>query len=129
LRCAGATSIREALLGTGFPYDRGTPLARQLRIFERLMTRPAHDIRRDGSAAVDLCHVAIGRTDGFWEVGLRPWDTAAGALIVTESGGMVTGFHGEPWTTATTDVVAANPTLHAEILEVIAEAERESHRS
>ena len=128
LRCTGAGTISEALLGTGFPYDRGAPLDRQLRIFRRLMSA-AHDIRRDGSAAVDLCHVAVGRTDGFWEVGLRTWDTAAGALIVMESGGLVTGFDGGPWTTATTDVVAANPALHAELIEVIAEAERESHGS
>lgn len=123
LICGGAPVIAEALLATGFPYDRGAPLDRQLRIFERLL-RPAHDVRRDGSAAVDLCHVATGRVDGFWETGLKPWDMAAGALIVAEAGGTVTDFAGEPWGVTTRDVIAANPILHAALLEAIAEAER-----
>ena len=123
LTCTGAVRHDEALLGTGFPYDRGAPLDRQLRLFERLL-RPAHDIRRDGSAAVDLCNVAIGRTDGFWEIDLKPWDMAAGVLVVEESGGRVTDFAGRRWTSETRDVVAANPTLHAALLEVITTVER-----
>lgn len=109
---------RGRVLVTGFPYDRGAELDRQLRIFERLL-RPAHDIRRDGSAAVDLCHVAAGRVDGLWETSLRAWDMAAGVLIVTEAGGVVTDFEGRPWTAATRDVIAANPALHAVLLETI----------
>jgi myo-inositol-1(or 4)-monophosphatase len=122
LTCTGAATIEEALLATGFPYDRAAGLDRQLRILERLL-RPAHDIRRDGSAAIDLCHVATGRVDGFWETALRPWDTAAGTLIVTESGGSVTDFSGMPWTPGTRDVIAANPTLHAVLLDAIARVE------
>lgn len=122
LSCAGSPTLEGALLGTGFPYDRGAGLDRQLRLLERLL-RPAHDIRRDGSAAVDLCHVAIGRTDGFWETSLRPWDMAAGVLVVQESGGVVSDFQGRPWTTATCDVVAANAALHAVLLEAIAEVD------
>jgi myo-inositol-1(or 4)-monophosphatase len=114
----GASTIEDALLVTGFPYDRGAELDRQLRIFERLL-RPAHDIRRDGSAAVDLCHVAAGRVDGLWETSLQAWDMAAGVLIVTEAGGVVTDFEGRPWTAATRDVIAANPALHAVLLETI----------
>lgn len=122
LTCEGATTLERALLGTGFPYDRGAPLDRQLRILERLL-RPAHDIRRDGSAAVDLCNVAINRTDGFWETALQPWDMAAGVLIVEESGGTVTDLLGAPWTTATRDVVAANTALHAIMLAAIGEVD------
>lgn len=88
------------------------------------MLRPAHDVRRDGSAAIDLCNVAIGRTDGFWETALKPWDMAAGVLVVEESGGAVTDFDGEPWTVSTRDVVAANTVLHPVLLGLIAEADR-----
>lgn len=122
LECAGSSDLNGALLGTGFPYDRGEPLDRQLRILARLL-RPAHDIRRDGSAAADLCHVAAGRTDGFWETALRPWDMAAGVLVVEESGGVVTDFDGRPWTTDTRDIVAANAALHAVLLDAIGQAD------
>ena len=76
-------------------------------------------MRRDGSAAVDLCNVATGRTDGFWETTLQPWDMAAGVLIVEEAGGRATGFDGGPWTITTRDIVAANPVLHAALLDAI----------
>ena len=122
LTCEGATEMSSALITTGFPYDRGAPLDRQLRIFAEVL-RPAHDVRRDGSAAIDLCNVAIGRTDGFWETALKPWDMAAGVLIATESGAMVTDLLGAPWTTATCDVLAANAQLHATLLEIISRAE------
>lgn len=123
ITCSGSPTIGGALLGTGFPYDRGAPFDRQLRLLERLV-RPAHDVRRDGSAAVDLCNVATGRTDGFWETALQPWDMAAGVLIVEEAGGRATGFDGEPWNVTTRDVVAANPALHAAMLDAIWEIER-----
>lgn len=123
LTCHGAETLESALLCTGFPYDRGEPFTRQLRLLEALV-RPAHDVRRDGSAAVDLCHVAIGRVDGFWETALQPWDMAAGVLIVEEAGGLVTDFSGNPWTIATRDVVAANLALHAELLRAIRKADR-----
>ncbi|MEL7668006.1 MAG: inositol monophosphatase family protein [Actinomycetota bacterium] len=123
LECAGASDMPGALIATGFPYDRGAALDRQLRIFGRVL-RPAHDVRRDGSAAIDLCNVAIGRTDGFWETALKPWDMAAGVLVVEESGGAVTDFDGEPWTVSTRDVVAANTVLHPVLLGLIAEADR-----
>ena len=123
LHCTGAHDIGMALVATGFPYDRGAALDRQLRIFERVL-RPAHDVRRDGSAAIDLCHVAAGRTDGFWETALKPWDMAAGALVVQEAGGIVTDFSGAAWSSTTVDVVAANETLHSSLLRLIAEADR-----
>jgi myo-inositol-1(or 4)-monophosphatase len=122
LTCTGASRMSEALIATGFPYDRGEPLDRQLRIFERVM-RPSHDVRRDGSAAIDLANVAIGRVDGFWETGLKPWDMAAGVLIVAEAGGRVTDLKGSPWSVETSCVVAANPALHGILLSLIMDAD------
>ncbi len=113
--------IEDALLITGFPYDRTTTLDRQLEVLARFLRVPAHGIRRDGSAAVDCCHVACGRADGFWEFGLHAWDTAAGVLILKESGARVTDITGVPWSTEATGIIAANPTLHALMLEVISE--------
>ncbi len=124
LVCAGERSIDEALLITGFPYDRTVALGRQLALLRAVLLR-VHDVRRDGSAAVDLCRIAAGQADGFWEIGLRPWDMAAGVLVVREAGGTVTGLDGSPWTTTTTDVVAAYPALHAGLLDVLDVADRE----
>lgn len=123
LECRGAATLDHALLGTGFPYDRGAPLSRQLRLLERMLA-DVHDVRRDGSAAIDLCHVAANRTDGFWETGLNVWDMAAGVLVVTEAGGAVADFAGAPWTPATRDVASANATLLGPLLAALAEADR-----
>lgn len=76
-------------------------------------------LRRYGSAAVDLCLVAAGRLDGYWELKLKPWDSAAGGLIVAEAGGMVTALDGQPWDCFNESVVAAPPTLHPAILAVV----------
>jgi myo-inositol-1(or 4)-monophosphatase len=119
LRVTDASEIEHSLLVTGFPYDRGVTLDRQLAVFTRLVRR-VHGIRRDGSAAIDCCHVAAGRADGFWEFALKPWDTAAGALIAMEAGALVTDFAGHPWTPHTTDTLVANPRLHPVLLEAIA---------
>ena len=115
-----AERIEEALLITGFPYDRGATLDRQLAIFSGLV-RTAHGVRRDGSAAIDCCHIAAGRADAFWELGLQAWDTAAGVVILEESGALVTDLEGRPWNVGTRDFLAANPTLHAVMLARIAE--------
>lgn len=120
LRVTSADAIERSLLVTGFPYDRGATLDRQLAVFTR-MVRRVHGIRRDGSAALDCCHVAGGRADGFWEFALKPWDTAAGAVIAAEAGAVVTDFSGRPWSSATTDTLVANPVLHGVLLEAIAE--------
>jgi myo-inositol-1(or 4)-monophosphatase len=120
IRTTAAADIPQALLATGFPYERTTTLDRQLRIFAAVI-RVAHDIRRDGSAAVDCCEAACGRVDAFWELALRPWDMAAGVCILREAGCAVTDTAGRDWTPHTTDIVAANPALHAKLLELIAE--------
>ena len=114
-----AKAVDEALVMTGFPYDRGTTLERQLSVFGAFM-RTVHGMRRDGSAALDLCHVAAGRADGFWEFGLSPWDTAAGLVILEEAGGVVTTVRGEPWAPESKQgIVAANPVLHPLMLAVV----------
>ncbi len=121
LRAGRSHTIEDSLLVTGFPYDRGRLLDRQLSVFDRLVHR-VHGVRRDGSAAIDCCHVAAGSADGFWEFALKVWDTAAGALIAQEAGALVTDFTGAPWSPETTDTLAANPALHPILLEAIAEA-------
>lgn len=123
LACAGASTIAEALLITGFPYDRTVTLDRQLRVLAHML-RTVHGIRRDGSAAIDLCHVAANRADGYWEFGLKPWDAAAGVLIVRESGGVVTDLAGAPWSVETAHVAAANATLHPVLLEAVSTIDR-----
>lgn len=122
IRCADAEQVSDALVVTGFPYDRGEPLTRQLAVLSAFLRAPVHGVRRDGSAAIDLCHIASGRADGFWEFGLKPWDMAAGALICTEAGALVTDIAGAPWSTAAESVLAANPVLHSHMLEIIESA-------
>ena len=117
-RCTSTSHIADALIITGFPYDRDGLLLRQLPVFAEIM-RTVHGIRRDGSAAVDCCHVATGRADAFWEFGLQPWDTAAGVVALREAGALVTDHEGRPWTPRTHHVCAGNPELHAELLDLI----------
>lgn len=117
-----AATVPEALLVTGFPYDRGAPLDRQLAVLAAMLRRPVHGIRRDGTAALDLCHVAAGRADGYWEYTLKLWDQAAGVLICTEAGALVTRIDGAPWSHEVADICVANPALHADMLEVIRSA-------
>jgi myo-inositol-1(or 4)-monophosphatase len=122
LAVSEAKDVPEALLVTGFPYDRAAPLDRQLAVLGAFLRSPVHGIRRDGSAAVDLCHIAGGRCDGYWEYTLKPWDMAAGVVICREAGAVVTDAEGQPWTTSTTSLCVANPTLHPRMLAIIASA-------
>ncbi len=115
-----AKTIQDALLITGFPYDRGDPLTRQLAVLEAFLRAPVHGIRRDGSAAIDCCHVAAGRADGFWEYALKPWDMAAGVIIAQEAGARVSDITGAEWTALSTSIIVANPSLHAEMAALIA---------
>ena len=104
-----------ALLSTGFPYDRFTRADNNLREFGHMLLA-AQDVRRTGSAALDLAAIAAGRSDGHWEIELSPWDTAAGAILVTEAGGTLSGWHGEPWNVWDKRLVASNGHIHPALL-------------
>ena len=118
LAVSTTTTLIDALLVTGFPYDVHTRHHRLVELFGAFLER-ARAIRRLGSAALDLCYVAAGRLDGFWEQHLKPWDVAAGALIAREAGGRVTGMDGSAFDPAAAHLVASNGLVHEEMLDVI----------
>jgi myo-inositol-1(or 4)-monophosphatase len=111
--------IEDALLVTGFPYDVRERPEPYLDHFRAFLTR-AQGVRRDGSAALNLCYVAMGRFDGFWEWKLAPWDMAAGVLMVREAGGLVTRFDGEAFRVDGREILATNGALHEEMKAVLA---------
>jgi myo-inositol-1(or 4)-monophosphatase len=118
LTVSSAPTLVDALLVTGFPYDVHQRLEEIVGLFREFIGR-ARAVRRLGSAAIDLCWVAAGRMDGFWERDLKPWDIAAGGLIASEAGGRVTNFAGAPFTSRGRDVLATNGRVHEAMLEVI----------
>jgi myo-inositol-1(or 4)-monophosphatase len=119
LRVSPAEQLVDALLVTGFPYDVHARVDEIVGLFGEFVGR-ARAVRRLGSAAIDLCWVAAGRLDAFWENDLKPWDVAGGALIVAEAGGRVTGLDGRAFRSRGGDVLASNGRLHDAMLEVIA---------
>ena len=119
LRVSTAASLIDALLVTGFPYNVHRDNAELIELFGEFISR-ARAVRRLGSAAIDLCYVAAGRFEGFWEQQLQPWDVAAGALIVEEAGGRVTTTDGRPFQSRAGSVLATNGHVHAEMLDTIA---------
>jgi myo-inositol-1(or 4)-monophosphatase len=113
---AVATDLDNSLLVTGFPYDIRSNPSNNLDHYVHLSLR-SQGVRRLGSAALDLCYVASGRFDGYWETALNSWDVAAGGLIAEESGAIVTNLHGEAnYLSTPVSIVAANPTIHALLL-------------
>jgi myo-inositol-1(or 4)-monophosphatase len=118
IHISAVDDLQRALLATGFAYDRQVRTDFYLR-FVRDFMRQAQDFRRAGSAALDLCYVACGRFDGFWEWNLRPWDTAAGTLIVREAGGKVSDFRGGSFDLYGEHTLASNGHLHAAMLAVL----------
>jgi len=118
LHVSSATALIDAMLVTGFPYDVHTRVEEIVGLFGAFVGQ-ARAVRRLGSAAIDLCYVAAGRLDGFWETDLKPWDIAGGALIVSEAGGRVTNTDGEPFTSRGGHVLATNGHLHDAMLSVI----------
>ncbi|RRR69977.1 MAG: inositol monophosphatase [Candidatus Viridilinea halotolerans] len=114
-------TLLQALLTTGFPYDRFSQPDNNLREHNHLLLK-AQDIRRPGSAALDLCAVAAGRSDAHWELGLSPWDVAAGALLVLEAGGTITTWADQPWRAHDERMVASNGLIHDELLRELASA-------
>jgi myo-inositol-1(or 4)-monophosphatase len=120
LRVSSNQQLIDALLVTGFSYrvhEMGETL---VGLFGAFLSR-AQAVRRLGSAALDLCYVAAGRFDGFWEQHLKPWDTAAGALLVEEAGGRVSNLRGGPFDARSGEIVAANPSVHTRMVETIAD--------
>ncbi len=121
IRVSKTRQLAPALLGTGFPFREFAQMKPWLKSFEQLLPKTA-GIRRAGAAAIDLAYVAAGRLDGFWELGLKPWDIAAGALLIREAGGLVTDFAGGQDFFETGNVVAANPHLLEDLRKVITRA-------
>lgn len=117
------TQLRDALVATGFAYKRATLADNNLAEFGEVMPR-VQGVRRAGSAVLDLAHLADGRLDGYWEMHLKPWDWAAGWLLVEEAGGVVTDRRGEAWSLGTADIVASNGALHSELLKLLRHARR-----
>jgi len=118
LRVSKQVKLDAALIGTGFPYRVFDHVDAYLAIFRELTQRTA-GLRRPGAAALDLAYVAAGRLDGFWEFGLSPWDMAAGALLISEAGGLVGDLAGESNYLATGNCVAGNPKVFAQLLQTI----------
>ena len=119
LRVSAAARLVDALLVTGFPYDVHARVEEIVGLFGAFVGK-ARAVRRLGSAAIDLCYVAAGRMDGFWETDLQPWDIAGGGLIVAEAGGRITNTEGHPFTSRGGHVLATNGHLHDVMLGVIA---------
>lgn len=119
MRVSGARQLEGSLVATGFPFKQPHLLDDYLALFKSFFSETA-GARRAGAAALDLAYVAAGRVDGFWELGLKPWDIAAGALLIQEAGGLVTTFHESPDVVFGSSIIAASPRLHPLMLEKIA---------
>ncbi|MDP1648038.1 MAG: inositol monophosphatase family protein [Rubrivivax sp.] len=119
LRVSKRTRIADALIGTGFPFRKGDNFKRYVKMFEEVMQSCA-GLRRPGAAALDLCYVAAGYYDGFFETGLNPWDVAAGSLIITEAGGLIGNFTGEADFLNQREVVAGNPKVYGQLVQILA---------
>jgi len=122
IRVSSAASLIDAMLVTGFPYDVHTRLDEIIGLF-RAFVGQARAVRRLGSAAIDLCYVAAGRMDGFWERDLNAWDIAGGALLVTEAGGRVTALDGEAFTSRGRSVLASNNLIHDAMIQTVRSVE------
>ena len=121
IRVAGQRSLEGALLGTGFPFRLEQDLDAYLKTF-RALHGPLAGIRRAGSAALDLAYVAAGRLDGYWEFGLRPWDIAAGVLLVREAGGVVVDPAGKEEFMTNGNLIAANPKITHAMVKAISQS-------
>jgi myo-inositol-1(or 4)-monophosphatase len=114
LKVSATSVFLQSMLATGFPYDR-EKRAENLERFQHF-THLTRAVRRVGAAALDLCFVAAGRFDGFWESGLKPWDSAAGSLMVLEAGGTVTNYYGQEYSIDSPGLIATNGHVHEELL-------------
>ncbi len=121
IQVSATSEIVKSVIATGFPYERLHSDYDNLKYFSKFVKK-AGGLRRSGSAAFDMCCVAAGRIDGYWELGLKTVDTAASQLILTEAGGKVTGLHGE--NADFKEIVASNGVIHEKMIEIITEAEK-----
>ncbi len=115
-----AGQLGKSLLATGFPYDVRQSSGQVISALEKVLIR-CQGVRRAGAAALDLAYTACGRLDGFWEIKLKPWDTAAGLLLVEEAGGKVTDFKGEAYSPFVPEILASNGLLHGELIALLRE--------
>jgi myo-inositol-1(or 4)-monophosphatase len=118
LRVSKRNRLADSLIGTGFPFRKGDNFQRYLKMFEAVMPHCA-GLRRPGSAALDLCYVAAGSYDGFFETGLNAWDVAAGSLMITEAGGLIGNFTGEADFLYQREVVAGNPKVYGQLVQLL----------
>jgi len=118
LRVSKRIRLQECLISTGFPFRPGDDFPNYLRMMTDLMPKTA-GLRRPGAAALDLAYVAAGYTDGFFETGLQPWDVAAGSLMVTEAGGLVGNFTGEPEFLEHKECMAGNPRVYGQLVGIL----------
>ena len=118
LRVSKRIRLAEALIGTGFPFRKGDNFKRYMKMFEEVMQNCA-GLRRPGAAALDLCYVAAGWYDGFFETGLNPWDIAAGSLMITEAGGLIGNFTGESDFLYQREVVAGAPKIYGQLVQLL----------
>ena len=119
LRVSKRTRLADGLIGTGFPFRKGDDFTRYMKMLE-IMMQSCAGIRRPGAAALDLCYVAAGWYDGFFETGLKPWDVAAGSLLVTEAGGLVGNFTGDADFLHQGEVVAGAPKIYGQMVTILA---------
>ena len=119
IRVSKRTRMLDCLIGTGFPFRKGDNFQRYLKMFEEVMVQCA-GVRRPGAASLDLCYVAAGFYDGFFETGLSPWDVAAGSLIITEAGGLVGNFTGEADFLYQRELVAGSPRIYGQLVKTLA---------
>ena len=117
---SGTIDLDQSLLATGFPYDIRESRENNIDYFTRF-SLVSQGVRRDGSAALDLCYVAMGRFDGFWEMRLAPWDLAAGSLMITEAGGLVTDFRYGHFRMDSDEVLATNGLIHEQMVSILNE--------
>jgi myo-inositol-1(or 4)-monophosphatase len=118
LRVSEVDQLRSALIMTGFPYGFRDKIKIAMAQFEAFLI-DSQAVRRGGAAALDLCYAALGRVDGFWEMDLHPWDTAAGVVILEEAGGSVTDFSGGKFSVYGKEIVASNGRIHEEMVDVL----------
>ena len=123
IRVSKRTRLTESLVSTGFPFRKGDDFPTYLKMMGDVMQRTA-GLRRPGAAALDLAYVAAGFTDGFFETGLKPWDVAAGSLLVTEAGGLIGNFTGEAGDLEQGECLAGNPRVYAQLVQVLAKYSR-----